>query len=111
MDRIKVLVVDDSVFMRGVIKGILKNSEEIEVAALAGNGADALEILKQEKIDVVTMDVEMPGMNGLEALRVIIETAPIPVIMISSHTRREAVVTIQSLDIGAVDFITSPPPD
>jgi two-component system chemotaxis response regulator CheB len=108
VDKIKVLVVDDSAFMQRVINSILKDNERIEIAAVAGDGAEALEILKQKRIDVVTMDVEMPGMNGLEALKAIIETRPTPVIMISSHTKRGAVETIQSLDIGAVDFITKP---
>lgn len=108
MSRIKVLVVDDSIFMQRVIKKILDGNENTEVAAVAGDGLEALEILKTNEIDVVTMDIRMPRMDGLEALKSIMKTKPVPVIIISSYTRKGTEDTIYYLESGAVDFITKP---
>jgi len=108
MNRIKVLVVDDSVFMQRVIKKVLEKNEKTEVAAVAGDGLQALEILKKREIDVVTMDIRMPRMDGFEALKAIMDTKPVPVIMISSYTKKGAEDTIRYLETGAVDFITKP---
>ncbi|HZX46195.1 MAG TPA: chemotaxis response regulator protein-glutamate methylesterase [Clostridia bacterium] len=110
MNRIKVLVVDDSVFMQRVIKRALEKNEKTEVAAVAGDGLQALEILKKRDIDVVTMDIRMPRMDGFEALKAIMDTKPVPVIMISSYTKKGVEDTIRYLETGAVDFITKPSP-
>ena len=108
MNRVKVLVVDDSVFMQRVIKTVLEKNERTEIAAVAGDGLQALEILKKNEIDVVIMDIRMPRMDGFEALKAIMDTKPVPVIMISSYTKKGAEDTIRYLETGAVDFITKP---
>lgn len=108
MGRIGVLVVDDSAFMRKLISDFLNQEEGIEVVGTARNGQDAIKKVKLLKPDVVTMDIEMPIMNGLEALQVIMEQFPTPVIMLSSTTKEGARNTIKSLQYGAVDFIAKP---
>lgn len=105
MDKLKVLVVDDSVFMRKTIAKIIE-TEEIEVIETAVNGKDAIEKVKLLKPDLVTMDIEMPIMNGLEALKVIMQECPLPVLMVSTLTSEGAEATIEALSLGAVDFIT-----
>jgi len=103
--RIKVLVVDDSAFMRKAIRQILESDPRIEVIGTARNGEDALEKLQELAPDVVTLDVNMPHMDGLTCLRHIMSTHPLPVVMISSLTQEGAKETFEALDLGAVDFI------
>jgi two-component system chemotaxis response regulator CheB len=102
------MIVDDSAFMRKVLEDILTSNENIRVAAKARNGLEALENLRTREIDVITMDIEMPKMNGIEALETIMRENPTPVIMLSSFTNEGTVETIKSLELGAVDFIPKP---
>jgi len=102
---IKVLVVDDSTFMRKTISGMLASDPRVAVAGMARDGEEALQKLKEAEPDVVTLDVEMPGMNGLEALRRIMEIKPLPVIMVSSLTEEGAKETLKALELGAVDYL------
>ena len=102
---IKVLVVDDSVFMRKVISDVLNSEAGIKVIDVAANGKEAVEKVKNLNPDVVTLDIEMPVMNGLEALEIIMKENPTPVVMISSLTKAHAEATLKSLSLGAVDFV------
>jgi two-component system chemotaxis response regulator CheB len=106
--KIRVLIVDDSAFMRKVIGDILSKDPAIEIAGRARNGEEALKCLGESAPDVITLDVEMPGKNGLEVLREIIAVKPVPVVMVSSLTKEGANITMQALDAGAVDFVTKP---
>src|SRR3977135_3134115 len=105
---IRVLVVDDSAFMRRVISEAITAQPDMEVAGQAVNGLDALIKVEQTQPDVVTLDVEMPEMDGLSALRHLMARYPRPVIMLSSLTQAGAVTTIRALTIGAVDFVAKP---
>lgn len=105
-DSIHVLVVDDSGFMRSAVTHILTSDTAIEVIATAVNGKDALQKIRLLKPDVVLMDIEMPVMDGLTALSLIMEKKPMPVVMLSGLS--DAAVAIKSLESGAVDFIPKP---
>lgn len=102
---VKVLIVDDSGFFRNRIAGLLEGDPRITVVGSARNGKEAVEKVKQLHPDVVTMDVEMPEMNGIEALRVIMKECPTQVMMLSSLTHEGARITLQALEAGAVDFL------
>jgi two-component system chemotaxis response regulator CheB len=105
---IRVLVVDDSAFMRRVIGEAIASQPDLELAGTANNGLDALLKVEQLKPDVLTLDVEMPEMDGLAALRHLMARYPRPVIMVSSVTQAGATATIRALNIGAVDFVAKP---
>ena len=102
---VRVLVVDDSAFMRKSLTSMLEESKQIQVIGVARNGEEAVQQVQQLKPDVVTMDVEMPGMTGLQALQHIMAKHPVPVIMVSSITVEGAQETLQALEWGAVDFV------
>jgi Chemotaxis response regulator containing a CheY-like receiver domain and a methylesterase domain len=104
-DKIRVLIVDDSAFMRNAIKSMITSDKDIQVVGVACDGVEALEKIQILKPDIITLDVEMPRMDGLEALRQIMDKFPIPVIMVSSLTVEGAKTTLQALELGAVDFI------
>jgi two-component system chemotaxis response regulator CheB len=106
--KIRVMVVDDSAFMRKVIGDILSSDGRFEVVARVRDGEEALQKLQEASPDVITLDVEMPRKNGLEALKEIMERRPTPVVMVFSLTREGAEVTLQALSLGAVDFVTKP---
>jgi two-component system chemotaxis response regulator CheB len=106
--RIRVLIVDDSAFMRRAISKMLTSEPDIEVAGLASSGEEALALQLELKPDIVTMDVEMPGIGGLEAARIMIERNGPPIIMVSSLTRDGAQTTLLALEMGVVDFIPKP---
>ncbi|MBQ7219562.1 MAG: chemotaxis response regulator protein-glutamate methylesterase [Synergistaceae bacterium] len=106
--KIRVLVVDDSALMRQFISDILRSDPRIEVAGTARDGKDALAQIHNLKPDLVTMDVEMPNMSGLQALEEIMRTNPLPVIMVSSMTQEGAETTLKALALGCVDFIGKP---
>lgn len=108
MEKIKVLVVDDSVFMRKALTKII-NTDDIQVIETAVNGKDAIEKVKSLQPDIVTLDIEMPIMNGIDALKIIMQECPVPVIMISTLTSEGAEATIEALSNGAVDFVTKKP--
>jgi two-component system chemotaxis response regulator CheB len=101
---IKVLIVDDSVVMRKLLKDILESDPEIQVIGTVKNGIVALEQIPILKPDVVTLDIEMPKMDGLTALQHIMDQHPVPVLMISAMNTRQADITLKALDFGAVDF-------
>ncbi len=105
---IRVLVVDDSAFMRRVISEAIAAQPDMEVAGVAINGLDALVKVEQLQPDVVTLDVEMPDMDGLTALRHLMARYPRPVVMLSTMTQDGAVTTLRALSIGAVDFVAKP---
>lgn len=108
LQKIKLLVVDDSAFMRKLISDFFSDHRHIEVIGAARNGKDAIKKIEQLKPDVVTMDVEMPEMNGMEALKEIMQKHPLPVIMLSSTTKRGAENTLMAMEYGAVDFVAKP---
>jgi len=102
---IKVVVVDDSAFMRKALSTMLAKDPEIEVVATARDGEEGLEMIRRHQPDVVTMDIEMPRMDGLTALRHVMMEMPRPVLMVSSLTTEGAEATLKAMDLGAVDFI------
>ena len=102
---VKLLIVDDSAFMRNALSTMLSSDPEIKIVGTARDGLEAIEKIESLKPDIVTLDVEMPRMDGIAALRHIMETNPLPVIMVSSITTEGAKVTLDALDLGAVDFI------
>ena len=102
---INVLVVDDSAFMRKAISTMLDKDPGIKVVGMARDGQEGLEMVRKLNPDVVTMDIEMPKMDGLTALRHIMMEAPRPVLMVSSLTTEGAEATLKAMELGAVDFI------
>jgi two-component system chemotaxis response regulator CheB len=108
MSKVKVLVVDDSAFMRKFITDLLSENPQIEVVGTARNGKEALEKVSLLNPDVVTLDVEMPVMNGIDALKQIMREHPLPVVMLSSTTTEGAENTIIAMQYGAIDFVAKP---
>ena len=106
MNKIKVLIVDDSIFMRKALESLLSGEPDIEIVGLAKNGKEGVEMAEQFHPDVITMDIEMPTMDGITALELIMKKNPTPVIMVSSLTKEGADATLKALDLGAVDFMT-----
>jgi two-component system, chemotaxis family, protein-glutamate methylesterase/glutaminase len=102
---IRVLVVDDSAFVRQALTRMLGTSPDMEVVGTAVDGEDGVEKVRQLRPDVVTLDVKMPRMGGLEALRRIMAECPTPVLLMSSHTSEGADVTLRGLELGAMDFV------
>jgi len=105
---VTVVVTDDSAFMRRAIQKMLEKEPEIRVVGTAASGEEAIAMAERLNPDVVTMDVEMPGIGGLEAARAIVERRGPPIIMVSALTRDGAETTLRALELGAVDFIPKP---
>ncbi|HCF48641.1 MAG TPA: chemotaxis response regulator protein-glutamate methylesterase [Syntrophomonas sp.] len=105
---IRVLIADDSALMRKTLKRILENDAEIEVVAAARDGNDVVEKAREYRPDVITMDVNMPGQDGITALQYIVHEKICPVIMVSSLTQEGAATTFEALELGAFDFIGKP---
>ncbi len=106
--QIRVMIADDSAFMRMILKDIIDSQPDMKVIAIAKDGLEAVELAVKHKPDVITMDVEMPKLNGIEALKLIMRKAPTRVIMVSSLTEEGAEITLTALEIGAVDFLPKP---
>jgi two-component system chemotaxis response regulator CheB len=107
-ERVRVLVVDDSALMRKLIPIILERDPDIEVVGTAMDGAFALRKIAELHPDVVTLDLEMPRMDGIETLRMIMRSAPLPVIVFSTHSKEGAYSTFKALALGAIDFVAKP---
>ena len=105
---IKVLVVDDSAVMRAFLGRVVASQPDMELVAVAADPVLAIERIRQKAPDVITLDVEMPRMNGLDFLAKLMAVRPLPVIMISSLTRQGADITLRALELGAVDFFAKP---
>lgn len=106
--RIRVLVVDDSTTIRAILRRLLDATGDIEVVGSAADGQQALEAVERLAPDVVTLDVEMPRLDGLQTLELLLQRHPLPVVMCSSLTSEGAEATIRALELGAVDFIEKP---
>lgn len=106
MRNIRVLIVDDSLFMRTVISRILSSAGGIEIVGLAKNGQEGVQKAIELKPDIITMDIEMPIMTGIQALKEIMRVAPTRVIMVSTLTEEGADSTIEALALGAIDYVT-----
>jgi two-component system chemotaxis response regulator CheB len=106
--KIKVLVVDDSALIRGVMKEIINSHPDMEVVGVAPDPLVARDLIKQTNPDVLTLDVEMPKMDGLDFLERLMRLRPMPVVMVSSLTERGSEITMRALELGAVDFVTKP---
>ena len=102
---IRILVVDDSPFMRKSLQKMLEDAPDLRVVATARDGIDALEKIQEHKPDIVTLDIEMPRMDGLTCLKKIMADFPMPVLMVSSLTQEGAQATLDALSLGALDFI------
>jgi len=107
-EKVRVLVVDDSALMRKLIPIILERDPEIEVVGTAMDGAFGIRKIAELNPDVVTLDLQMPRMDGIETLRMIMRSAPLPVIVFSSHSREGAYSTFKALALGAIDFVAKP---
>jgi len=106
--RIRVLVVDDSAVIRQMICDFIAETGDMEVAGVASSGAKAIELCDALRPDVITLDIQMPEMDGLTALDAILAKRPVPVILVSSLTQRGAGVTLDALDRGAMEYVAKP---
>ncbi len=106
--KIKVLIVDDSALIRSLLTEVINSHNDMEVVGTAPNPLVARELIKQKNPDVLTLDVEMPKMDGLDFLERLMRLRPMPVVMISSLTEHGSEVTMRALELGAVDFVTKP---
>ncbi|HEY6349089.1 MAG TPA: chemotaxis response regulator protein-glutamate methylesterase [Candidatus Angelobacter sp.] len=106
--RIRVLIVDDSAFMRKVLQAIIAADPQLEVCGEARDGRDAVTQNEVLKPDVITMDINMPHMDGLQATEIIMSSNPRPILVVSSESREGAEVTLKSLELGAIDFVAKP---
>src|SRR5213082_3962527 len=106
--RIRVLVADDSAFMRKVLVSILSADPQFEVAGEARDGREAVSQNEALNPDVITMDINMPHMDGLQATEVIMSTKPKPIVIVSSESREGADITLKALELGAIDFVAKP---
>ncbi len=111
MNKIRVLIIDDSLLIRKVLSEILSSSPDIEVVGTAEDPLIAREMIKELNPDVLTLDIEMPRMDGITFLRNLMRLRPMPVVMISVLTESNAEVTLTALELGAVDFIAKPTVD
>ena len=109
--KIKVLIVDDSALIRMLLTNALSSSNEIEVVGAAEDPFVARDLIKQTQPDVITLDIEMPKMDGITFLKNLMRLRPLPVIMISTLTKKGANVTLKALEYGAVDFVAKPDTD
>src|ERR1700755_1702218 len=103
---LRVLIVDDSVFNRRSITEILNTSAEVEVVGKAADGEEALRLVSMLRPDVITLDLEMPRMDGFTLLRILMTKMPTPVIVVSSYSQKENV--FKALELGALDFVAKP---
>lgn len=108
MPKIKVLIIDDSALIRSVMREIVNSQADMEVVGVAPDPIAAREMIKQLNPDVLTLDVEMPRMNGLDFLEKLMRLRPTPVVMVSTLTEQGSEVTLRALELGAVDFIAKP---
>jgi two-component system chemotaxis response regulator CheB len=108
MKPIRVLIVDDSPTVQTVLSGILLEEPDIEVVGTASDPFEAKEMILEKKPDVITLDIEMPRMDGITFLKRLMSYRPMPVLMISSYTRQNSARTIEALNAGAVDFVAKP---
>jgi two-component system, chemotaxis family, protein-glutamate methylesterase/glutaminase len=106
--KFRVLVVDDSAFMRKVLESIFNADEQLAVIGHAKDGREAIALAESLKPDVITMDLNMPHMDGLQATAQIMTTNPRPIVIVSSESKEGAASTLKALELGAVDFVTKP---
>src|SRR5215470_5372780 len=106
--RIRVLIVDDSAFMRKVLQSIIAADPQLEVCGEARDGRDAVTQTEVLKPDVISMDINMPHMDGLQATEIIMSTNPHPILIVSSESREGAEITLKALQLGAIDFVAKP---
>ncbi|MBI1835109.1 MAG: chemotaxis response regulator protein-glutamate methylesterase [Burkholderiales bacterium] len=106
--KIKVLIIDDSALIRSILSEIIRAQNDMEVVGVAPDPLVARDMIKQCNPDVLTLDVEMPKMDGLDFLEKLMRLRPMPVIMVSSLTERGSEITMRALELGAVDFVTKP---
>ena len=109
MDKIRVLIVDDSAVIRRLLSDLLKEDPQLEVVGMAGNGEQAIPKVQQLHPDIITLDMEMPVMDGIETLKALRKTHPkLPIIMFSTLTERGSSATMDALSLGASDYVTKP---
>src|ERR1700676_3563891 len=108
LKKIRVLIVDDSAFMRKVLETILVTDENVQVVGHAKDGREAVRLSESLKPDVITMDINMPVMDGLQATAEIMTTNPRPIVVVSSESRQGADSTLRALELGAIEFVAKP---
>jgi two-component system, chemotaxis family, protein-glutamate methylesterase/glutaminase len=108
MSKIKVIIVDDSALIRALLKEVINQADDMEVVGVAGDPYVARDLIRELNPDVITLDIEMPRMDGLEFLEKLMRLRPTPVLMVSTLTEQGSVATLRALELGAVDFIAKP---
>src|ERR1700758_3427216 len=106
--KFRVLIVDDSAFMRKVLENIFNLDDQLQVAGHAKDGREAVALAESLKPDVITMDINMPHVDGLQATAEIMTTNPRPIVIVSSESKDGAASTLKALELGAIDFVSKP---